>query len=77
MATMRRAFIECNRALDDGYAGAVQPVTQSIIDSYYSDGHGWPYQKHNDFSLYTSSGVVQNWVTSEATGHAVRALFDQ
>jgi len=50
-------------------------ATSTLRIASYSDGHGWPYQENNDFTLFTGYGVPQNWVTSEATGHAVRALL--
>jgi len=75
MATFLRAFKACNQALGNRYASAMAPMTQSIVDSYYRDGHGWPYQENNNLTLFTGYGVTENWVTSEATGHAVRALL--
>jgi hypothetical protein len=74
-ATMIRAFIACNRVLNGRYRAAVAPMVQSVIDSYYHTGHGWPYQEQTDFTLYRGGGVTQDWITSEATGHAVRALL--
>lgn len=75
MATFLRTFTACNLALGNRYADAIGPMRQSIVDAYYRDGHGWPYQENNDLTLFTGYGVTQNWVTSEATGHAARALL--
>lgn len=75
MATFLRTFRACNLALGNRYANAIAPMTQSVVDSYYRDGHGWPYQENNDLTLFTGYGVTQNWITSEATGHAARALL--
>jgi hypothetical protein len=75
MATFLRTFTACNVALGNRYANAIAPMTQSVVNSYYHDGHGWPYQENNDFTLFTGYHVTQNWVTSEAIGHATRALL--
>src|SRR5207248_849484 len=61
MATMMRAFIACDRALPGRYAGALASTEKAIVAAYYADGHGWPYQENNDYSLYKSSGITQNW----------------
>lgn len=41
MATFPRTFKACNLALGNRYADAIAPMKQSVVDSYYRDGHGW------------------------------------
>lgn len=72
-----RSFLVANQL---GYASYSSNVLATVVgsctDSYYAAGHGWLYQMNPNWTLWThdlASG--QNWVTSEATGHALRSLL--
>lgn len=42
---------------------------------YYPTGSGYLYESRQDFSLVTINGTPEDWVTSEADGAALEALF--
>jgi hypothetical protein len=79
-AVMIQAFLAANNfALANYTSNTLYAVHTANLNSYYADGHGWPFQENNDYSVYLdhvgSQYIPQNWVTSEAIGHAVRALL--
>jgi hypothetical protein len=79
-AIVVRSFIFANQFAGAHYdINTLTALNTANLNSYYSAGHGWLYQMNPDYSLYLDHGtgysVYQNWVTSEATSHAVRALL--
>jgi autotransporter-associated beta strand protein len=79
-ATMTQSFLAANHYAGATYdANTILAVHTANLNAYYSAGHGWPYQQNPNYSLYLDHGtgysVLQNWVTSEAMSHAVRALL--
>lgn len=72
---VERSFLAANQAGVASYSSnTVAAVHAAGLAAYYAAGHGWPYQENPNWTLYTNP-VLQNWVTSEAIGHAVRSIL--
>jgi hypothetical protein len=80
---MIQAFLAANKYAGASYStNTFALINTANLNSYFAAGHGWPFQENNDYSIYldhvttpTNYYVPQNWVTSEAISHAVRALL--
>jgi hypothetical protein len=77
---MIQAFMAANNFAQANYtSNTLFAVHSANVNAYYADGHGWPFQENNDYSIYLDHAgslyIPQNWVTSEAISHAVRALL--
>jgi hypothetical protein len=70
-----RALLAANQVGIASYSSnTLTTVNASALASYYATGRGWPYQEYPNWTLYNNP-VLQNWVTSESIGHAVRSLL--
>ncbi len=83
-ATMTRAFLAANNDGANYSTNTLQGVNAANLNSYYTNGHGWPYQEYDNYSIYSNHitspsnyYVAQIWVTSESISHAVRALLTE
>ena len=72
---VERTFMAANAlGLADYSSNMLAQLNQAALDSYYSAGHGWPYQENGNWTLFNDP-PLQTWVTSEAIGHAVRSIL--
>jgi hypothetical protein len=70
-----RAFLAANQTGIASYnSNTLATINAAAQSSYYSAGHGWPYQEYPNWTLYNNP-VLQTWVTSESTGHATRSIL--
>jgi autotransporter-associated beta strand protein len=67
-----RAFLAANATGVANYSSNTLATIQAAnLASYYTNGHGWTYQANGDFSRYQGN----DWVTSEAIGHACCSIL--
>jgi hypothetical protein len=70
-----RAFLAANQTGIASYSSnTLAAINTAALASYYSSGHGWPYQEYPNWTLYNNP-VLQTWVTSESIGHAIRSIL--
>jgi len=76
---MLQAFHVANRLTDGKYQGMEEALARVLVDhAYYPPGHGIFYESLPDWSplkARTKNGELADWVTSEAMGCAMMALF--
>lgn len=62
--------------LGTGYADLERRMTALAVGpDYDAAGHGYVYEVARDYRPYNNHGIPEDWVTSEANGIALEALF--
>src|SRR5579875_2909945 len=63
-------------ATGGAYSSLVSELAQVATErAYYAAGHGFLYQEQSDWQPVVRKGEVKNFVTTEAMGIAIEALF--
>lgn len=73
---MLEAFHVANAQTANRYAATEAALlTVALKKAYYAAGHGVLYESLNDWTPVTYSGTLGDWVTTEAMGIVLEALF--
>jgi len=72
-----QAYRLANRLADNRYAAMEEQLRRMALEkAWYAAGHGYLYEQKADWSLVTmKNGKAEDWVTAEAMGIAMLALF--
>lgn len=73
---MLEAFHLANTLTTNRYAPTEAALKNVLLNkTYYAPGHGVLYEVNADWSVRTINGQPENWVTTEAMGIVLEALF--
>jgi hypothetical protein len=74
--TMLQTFHVANAVTTNRYAATEAALLNvTLPKAYYAPGHGVLYEVANDWTPLTYSGQLGDWVTTEAMGIVLEALF--
>jgi hypothetical protein len=73
---MLEAFHVAEGVTTNRYAATEAAVLNVLLNkTYYTPGHGILYEVNADWSVRTVNGQPEDWVTTEAMGIVMEALF--
>jgi autotransporter-associated beta strand protein len=76
--TMLQAFYVANSVTTNRYSSTEAALlTVALQNAYYAPGHGVLYEMLPNWSLMTTGGEPEDWVTTEAVGIVLEALFSR